>query len=286
MAFKRIKTYSELVMLPHTLFSLPFAAVSMLWAARGLPEWRVVLWILVAFVGARTGANALNRFIDRHIDAQNPRTAGRHLIKGSVRGYEVIMLSIVSFALLTLSAFMLNPLCLELLPLAIVGFIVYSYTKRFTWLCHIILGIACGGAPVGAWIAVTGRIVWPSIVLGAVVTLWVSGFDIIYGSQDYDFDKSAGLFSIPVRFGVKNALLISAAFHAAAVLLLLYLYFLLHLGAVYLTGVAAVSVLLYIEHKIVSPTNLSNAKIASYSINEIVSVVFFIFSALDIFILR
>lgn len=286
MVFKKLKTYSDLVMFSHTLFSLPFAAISMLWAANGLPPMRVIFWIMAAFIGARTGANALNRFIDRDIDAKNPRTAGRHMPRGVVKGYEVIILSAVSFGLLTLSAFMLNPLCVKLLPLAIVIFIIYSYTKRFTWLCHIILGIACGGAPVGAWIAVAGTIGWPSIVLGSVVTLWVAGFDIIYGSQDYDFDKSEGLFSIPVRFGVKNALIISTLFHIAAVLLLIYLYFIMHLGFLYLTGIGVVAALLYIEHRIVSPINLSNVKIASYNINEVVSVVFFIFAAADIFLSR
>lgn len=284
MAFKKLKTYSELVMFSHTLFSLPFAAISMMWAAKGLPSVRVILWIIVAFVGARTGANALNRLIDKDIDAKNPRTAGRHLPKGIVKNYEVIMLSIISFTLMAIAAFELNPLCVKLLPLAIIIFIFYSYTKRFTYLCHIILGIACGGAPVGAWIAVTGKIGWPSIVLGAVVMFWVAGFDIIYGSQDYDFDKKEGLFSIPVRFGIKHALEISSLFHIIAILLLIYLYFIMNMGFLYLVGVAIDAILLYIEHKIVSPNNLSNVKIASYNINEVVSVILFLFTAADIFL--
>ncbi|QCX34400.1 4-hydroxybenzoate octaprenyltransferase [Caloramator sp. E03] len=284
MVFKKLKNYSELVMFSHTLFSLPFAAISMLWAAKGLPSIKVVLWILVAFVGARTGANALNRLIDKDIDAKNPRTAGRHLPKGIVKNYEVVILSIISFSLMALAAFKLNPLCVKLLPLAIIIFIFYSYTKRFTYLCHIILGIACGGAPVGAWIAVTGKIGWPSIVLGAVVMFWVAGFDIIYGSQDYDFDKKEGLFSIPVRFGIKHALEISSFFHIIAILLLVYLYFIMNMGFLYLIGVSIDAILLYIEHKIVSPNNLSNVKIASYSINEVVSVVLFLFTVADIFL--
>ncbi|SKA87867.1 4-hydroxybenzoate polyprenyltransferase [Caloramator quimbayensis] len=286
MVFKKLKTYSELVMFSHTLFSLPFAAISMMWAAKGLPSMKVILWILVAFVGARTGANALNRLIDKDIDAKNPRTAKRHLPKGIVKNYEVVILSIISFSLMALAAFKLNPLCVKLLPLAIIIFIVYSYTKRFTYLCHIILGIACGGAPVGAWIAVTGEIGWPSLVLGAVVMLWVAGFDIIYGSQDYDFDKKEGLYSIPVRFGIKNALQISTIFHIIAILLLIYLYFIMNMGFLYLSGVVIDAILLYIEHRIVSPDNLSNVKIASYSINEVVSVVLFLFTAADILLLR
>lgn len=286
MVFSKLKTYGKLVMFSHTLFSLPFALISMFWAANGLPEFRVVFWILVALFGARNGANALNRLIDKDIDAKNPRTASRHLPTGVVKVYEVYGIIIACFLLLVLAAFMLNPLCIKLLPLAIFLFIIYSYTKRFTWACHLVLGIACGGAPVGAWIAVRGAIGWPSLLLGAVVTFWVSGFDIIYGTQDFNFDRANGIFSIPARFGIKNALRISALFHVIAVIILIYLYFLMDMGWLYLIGVAIITFLLFVEHKIVAPDNLKNIKIASYSINEIVSIVFFIFSALDIFILN
>ncbi|MEG6565452.1 UbiA-like polyprenyltransferase [Thermoanaerobacterium saccharolyticum] len=286
MVFKKIKQYADLVMFSHTLFSMPFAIVSMLWAANGLPKTRVFFWIIIALIGARTGANALNRLVDKDIDAKNPRTAGRHLPLGIVKSSEVFFIVVFSFALLVLAAYELNPLCLELLPLALFLFIIYSYTKRFTWACHIILGIACGGAPVGAWIAVTGKIGWPSLVLGAVVTLWVAGFDIIYGTQDYDFDKNNGLFSIPVKFGIKNALLISIFFHVIALLLLLYLYFYMKMGWLYLIGLIIIGYLLYREHSIVKPDNLKHVTIASYDINQIVSVLFFVFTALDIFLVR
>lgn len=286
MVFKKLKTYADLVMFSHTLFSLPFAATSMMWAANGFPSFKVIFWIIVAFVGGRTGANALNRLIDKDIDAKNPRTSQRHMPLGIVKDYEVIILSIVSFLLMALAAYKLNSLCLKLLPLAIVLFIFYSYTKRFTYFCHIILGIACGGAPVGAWIAVTGEIGWPSLVLGAAVMLWVAGFDIIYGSLDYEFDKKEGLYSIPVRFGIKYALEISAFFHFVVILIFIYLGFLMNMGFLYLSGVAIAAILLYIEHRIVSPQNLSNVKIASYSINEVISIVFFIFTAADILFLR
>lgn len=286
MVFKKIKQYAELVMFSHTLFSMPFAMVSMLWAANGLPKMSVFFWIIIALIGARTGANALNRLVDKDIDAKNPRTAGRHLPLGLVKSSEVFLIVVFSFALLVLAAYELNPLCLELLPLALFLFIIYSYTKRFTWACHVILGIACGGAPVGAWIAVTGKIGWPSLVLGAVVTLWVAGFDIIYGTQDYDFDKSNGLFSIPVKFGIKNALLISTFFHVIALLLLLYLYFYMKMGWIYLAGIIIIGYLLYKEHSIVKPDNLKHVTIASYDINQIVSVLFFVFTTLDLFVVR
>lgn len=286
MVLSKIKTYGNLVMFSHTIFSLPFAFVSMLIAANGMPSFRVFLWIAMAFLGARTGANAINRLIDKDIDAKNPRTANRHMPRGAVKSKEVIMLVVMSFALLAVSAFMLNTLCAALLPVAIFLFVLYSYTKRFTWACHIVLGIISGGAPVGAWIAVTGKISWIPLVLGAANALWVAGFDIIYGSQDVDFDRKEGLFSIPAVFGIENALIISSLFHAAAVTILIYIYFIAHMSWLFLIGIAIVAILLVIEHIMVSPTNLTNVNIASYGINQIVSIVFLVFSVADIFLMR
>ncbi len=284
MILKRIKLYGELVMFSHSIFSLPFALISMLWAAKGLPSVDTLFWVLLALVGARNGANALNRLIDQKIDAKNPRTAHRHLPQNLVEKYEVILLIIFCFALLFLSSYMLNPLCVKLLPVAIFLFIIYSYTKRFTWACHIILGIICGGAPVGAWIAVTGSIGWPAIVLGASATLWVAGFDIIYGTQDQEFDRKEGLFSIPARFGIKNALRIAAALHSGLVILLLYLYFLMKMGWLYLLGLVVITLLLYLEHYMVAPNKLQGVEIASYNINQVISIVLLVFTITDIFI--
>ena len=283
MVFNKVKKYFELVMFSHTLFSLPFGLVAMFWAAGGLPPLRTFFWILVALAGARNGANALNRIIDRNIDAKNPRTAERHMPRGAVKMKEAVLIVVICFALLTLAAFMLNPLCVLLLPLAIFMFFAYSFTKRFTWACHIALGVACGGAPVGAWIAVTGSIGWPSLVLGVVVTLWVAGFDIIYGTQDVGFDRDEGLFSIPAVFGIEAALVISTLFHIGVVVLLFYLYYLMHMGWFYLAGLAVITLLLAAEHLLVKSTRLNSVKIASYGINQIVSVVFLIFTTLDIF---
>lgn len=286
MVLQKLKTYGNLVMFSHTIFSLPFAFVSMLIASKGMPKLSVFFWIAVAFLGARTGANAVNRFVDRNIDAKNPRTAGRHMPKGAVKAYEVIALTVVSFLFLGVAAYMLNPLCFMLLPVAILLFLLYSYTKRFTWACHIVLGIISGGAPVGAWIAVTGSFAWTPFVIGAANALWVSGFDIIYGSQDVDFDRKEGLYSIPSVFGVKNALIISSLFHTAAVVILIYVYFIANMSWLYLIGLLIVAWLLYKEHSMVSPTNLTNVNIASYSINQLVSIVFLIFSVADIFLMR
>lgn len=182
-----------------------------------------------------------------------------------------------------ISAYMLNPLCLYLSPLAIAIFVIYSYTKRFTWLCHIILGIACGGAPVGAWIAVKGTIDIVPILLGAVVTAWVGGFDIIYATQDYNFDKENKLHSIPVFFGIKGSLIISSLMHIFSIGILFLLYYIMNMGIFYLIGLIIISILLFIEHKMVSPKDLKSMKIASYSINQIVSVLFLIFTSIDIF---
>lgn len=286
MVLQKIKTYGKLVMFSHTIFSFPFAFISMLIAADGMPKISVFFWIGVAFLGARTGANAVNRLIDKDIDAKNPRTAERHMPKGIVKSYEVIFITLVSFSLLALAAFMLNPLCVILLPAAIFLFIMYSYTKRFTWACHIVLGIISGGAPVGAWIAVTGKISWVALVMGAANALWVSGFDIIYGSQDVDFDREEGLYSIPAAFGIKNALIISSMFHIAAVIILIYIYFIANMSLVYLIGLTIIAGLLYKEHTMVSVNNLTNVNIASYNINQLVSIVFLVFSATDILMMR
>ena len=286
MVLQKLKTYGNLVMFSHTIFSLPFAFISMLIAADGMPKLSVFFWIGAAFLGARTGANAVNRLIDKDIDAKNPRTENRHMPRGAVKKLEVIFITVIRFALLSLAAFMLNPLCAMLLPVAIFLFLLYSYTKRFTWACHIVLGIISGGAPVGAWIAVTGKISWIALVLGAANALWVSGFDIIYGSQDVDFDRKEGLYSIPSVFGIKNALIISTLFHAAAVVILIYVYFIANMSWLYLIGLLRIMALLYKEHRMVSPNNLKDVNIASYSINQLVSIAFLVFSVADIFILR
>lgn len=280
----KLKTYGDLVMFSHTLFSLPFALISMLWAANGLPSLWTFFWMLVALAGARNGANALNRLVDKDIDAKNPRTAGRHLPKGTVGSLEAVLLVLFCFAVYIFAAFMLNPLCVILSPLPVLVFMIYSYTKRFTWACHLVLGIACGGAPVGAWIAVKGNITWTSLILGAIVTLWVAGFDIIYAVQDVDFDRGENLFSIPAVFGVKNALVISALFHLIVVGLLVYLSIIQNTGTFYLIGIGAAFILLLTEHVLVTPKHMRNVKIASYSINQVVSVVLLIFTSLDVFL--
>lgn len=284
MALNKIKTYGELVMFSHTLFSLPFALIGMIWAAKGLPNLETIFWILVALTGARNGANALNRWVDKDIDKKNPRTASRHMPKGLVNSYEVWGIVVVCFGIFLFAAYKLNPLCFKLTPIALFLFFIYSYTKRFTWACHIVLGVACAGAPVGAWFAVTGKFDFIPFILGAVVALWVAGFDIIYGTQDINFDRENGLFSIPAVFGLKGALIISAVFHFVMIILLIALYYILNLTWIYLIGIFISVILLTIEHYIVSPSNEKKMKIASYNINQIISPLILLFTVLDTFL--
>lgn len=281
----KLKEYGKLVMFSHTIFSLSFALVSMVIAAKGLPEISTLIWILVCFMGARTGANAINRVIDAEIDARNPRTAGRQLPKGEMKKTEVIIFTAVCFLVMLFGAYKLNWICLLLSPIALFLMIIYSYCKRFTYLCHLVLGVTCACAPVGAWLAITGELSLVPLFMGAANTLWVAGFDIIYGSQDYDFDRENGLHSIAAKFGVAGALLIAKLFHIVTLLCLLVIGILVpQFGIIYYLGLFLIAGLFIAEYKIVSPTNLTNVNIASYSINQIVSIVLLIFGLADAFI--
>ena len=279
---KKIKDYGKLVMFSHTIFSFSFALVSMLLAAEGIPKLRTLFWILVCFLGARTGANAVNRVIDAEIDARNPRTSGRQIPKGEMKKNEVILFTSLCFLVMLIGAWQLNLICFLLSPIALFLMIIYSYCKRFTYLCHLVLGVTCACAPVGAWLAVTGELSLLPLFMGAANTLWVAGFDIIYGSQDYEFDKANGLHSVPVKFGVKNALLIAKLFHIITVLCLLVIGVLApQLGLLYLLGLVVIIGLIIVEYRLVSPTNLTNVNIASYSINQLVSITLLISGVLD-----
>lgn len=280
----KLKDYGKLVMFSHTIFSLSFALVSMVLAAKGIPSIEKIFWILICFMGARTGANAINRVIDAKIDAKNPRTASRQIPKGEVKKGEVIIFTAICFFVMILGAYKLNPICLLLSPIALFLMIIYSYCKRFTFLCHLVLGVTCSCAPVGAWLAITGELSLIPLVMGVANTLWVAGFDIIYGSQDYEFDKKNGLHSIPVQFGVKNALYISAFFHSVTIVCLIFIGVLSpQLESIFLVGIIIIGGLFVKEYKMISPSNLTNANIASYSINQLVSIVLLVFGLVDAF---
>ena len=281
----KLKTYGELVMFSHTLFSLPFALMAMFIAADGLPSGRLFFWIMVALFAGRNGANALNRYVDAEFDQKNPRTAHRHIPAGLVKRNEALYITIVCYIVFVFAAWEINVICFLLSPVALALFTLYSYTKRFTWLCHVILGITCAGAPVGAWLAVTGSFSLVPLVFAAIVTLWVSGFDIIYGTQDIEFDRATGLFSIPARFGYKGALWIARIFHFMMWILLISLFFITNLGIVYIIGVMISGILLILEHYMVEPSHRAKMNFASYHINQIISMLLLTVTSFDVFYL-
>ncbi len=264
----------EMIKFEHTLFALPFALMGMLLAAGGVPQGRIVLWIVVAMIGARSAAMGWNRLVDREIDAANPRTASRALPAGLVTPGFVAFFVVASLALLLLAAWRLNPLCLKLSPLAILILLGYSYTKRFTWAAHLALGLALAGAPLGAWIAVTGSFAPTPFVLAGVVIAWVAGFDVLYALQDESFDRARGLASIPARFGTVAALAISVALHLVALALLASLPFVYPpgLGMAYWIGVAGCALLLAYQHAIVRPGDLSRLDAAFFTANGVLAL--------------
>jgi 4-hydroxybenzoate polyprenyltransferase len=256
----------------HTLFALPFALLAAFLAADGWPRAATLLKILLAMVGARSAAMAHNRLADRRLDAANPRTASRALPAGALSVGFVRVFLAGSVVLFLAAAASLNRLTLLLSPVALALLLTYSYTKRFTSLSHLVLGLCLGIAPVGAWIAVRGSIDWLPVLLGLAVLFWTAGFDVIYALQDESHDRAAGLRSIPARFGARNALWISAGFHAAMVILLLAVWRLSGGGAIFLAGIAATVAALVYQHAIVRPGHLSRVDSAFFTANGFVSV--------------
>ena len=281
---RKTRMFGELVMFSHTLFSLPFALISLVWAAGGVPPGYVLLWSLIALVAARNGANAFNRLADRQFDAANPRTAHRHLPSRLLHEREVTAFVVINFAIFILAAGMLNPLCLWLSPVAIVLICTYSYTKRFTWLCHLYLGFTIASAPIGAWFAVTGQFAFTPFVLGTIVMLWIGGFDIIYATQDIEFDRESGLWSVPGVFGMDNALFIARGLHTIMIFLLGSLFILQDLGWIYLTGILIAALLLAAEHNMVKPANRKRMNVASYNLNQVISMVILFCTMADYFL--
>ncbi|MDN5364415.1 MAG: 4-hydroxybenzoate polyprenyltransferase [Eubacteriales bacterium] len=282
MVWNRIREFGEMIKFEHTIFALPFAYLGAFLAQGKIPSAGKIFWITMAMVGARTAAMALNRIIDRHIDARNPRTAGRHLPTGKIKVGEAWVYVILSLLLLYISAARLNPLCVKLMPVAVIFLVGYSYTKRFTSLCHLILGITDGLAPLGGWIAVTGSFALPAWLLFAGVATWIAGFDIIYACQDVDFDRREGLYSIPARLGIASGLLVSRLFHFLTIVFFVLLGFSLQRGLFYWLGVVAAAVILAYEQSLISPHDLSRLNTAFFNMNGILSVVFFGFTLADI----
>ena len=262
----------------HSVFALPFAYIGMVLAARGFPTWEKVLWITVAMVGARTLAMATNRVADAHYDALNPRTAGRAIPSGLLSRLDMVALAAVGLAVMLVAAWRLNPLCLQLAPLAVVVLVGYSWTKRFTWLSHAVLGLADGCAPAGGWIAVTGAVDPPAALLGLAVLFWVGGFDLIYACQDVEFDRRHRLHSVPARFGIAAALRSAAAAHVCTLVLLALVGVAVGLGWLYWVGLVLAAGLLIHEHSLVKPDDLSRLGMAFFNVNGYVAIIVFVFT--------
>jgi len=283
----KISNYARLVRFSHTVFALPFALASLALAWPRHPvTWRAFLWILVAMVGARSAAMAFNRLVDKKFDALNPRTQGWELPQGTVKVLEATLLTAAMSLLFVVAAFQLSWICFWLSPVALAIIFFYSLTKRFTWAAHLFLGLALSIAPIGAWLAVAGSAVTfaeliTPLSLGLAVLFWLAGFDVIYSLQDREFDQNQGLHSIPVRFGVAGALRLSSCFHFVTVLLLASVGLFAQTGTIYWLGFAAVAVVLYWEHRIVAPDDLTRINKAFFDLNAYVSIGYFFATLAD-----
>lgn len=283
--FQKLQTTLAMIKFEHTLFALPFAFLGAVLAANGLPTLWQIVWITLAMVGARSAAMTFNRIADREIDAKNPRTSGRELPAGKLSVEFAWVFLITSVAVFLLAAWMLNWLTFALSPVALIVVLGYSYAKRFTSLAHLFLGAALAISPSAAWIAVRGTLDDPlPFLLSLFVLMWTAGFDVLYACQDHEFDRKAGLQSIPARFGIKNSLWIARLFHAQAFVVLLFLYLISGLGVVALIGVGAVAALLIYQHRLIKPTDLSRMNAAFFTTNAFVSVILFAAFGIAVFL--
>jgi len=276
------KEWSEMIKLEHTVFALPFALSGLILGSTNLPGWDVVLWTILAFTGARAGAMTLNRLIDSKIDARNPRTSSRAIPAGRIRGRDAAIFAILSFLIMLFAASHLPPLCLYLSPIALFWLSFYSYTKRLTWLCHIVLGIALGGAALGGWVAAGGMLDTAAPWLLALsVSTWVAGFDIIYACQDFEIDRKEKLHSIPSRFGIAAALNISTALHVVTVTSMSLLGAQINAGIAFWVGMVMIAGMLFYEHNLVKPNDLSKVNAAFFNVNGFVSILAFFAILID-----
>jgi len=278
--FRRTRTLFEMIKIEHSVFALPFALVGALLAARtagSWPRWTAFAWIVVAMVGARSAAMTFNRIADVKYDRENPRTKNRALVTGALSLNFAWVFLLLSCLALVVAAWRLNPLAFKLSPVALAILLFYSYTKRFTSWSHLVLGLCLGISPAAAWIAIRGSLDWRMLILCAAVTLWVGGFDILYACQDVDFDKSTGLYSVPKRFGVRQAMFISRAMHVLVILLLAFLAISFSLSWLAWAGIVVVALLLGYEHSLVSPDDLSRLNAAFFTVNGYISLLFLLF---------
>ncbi len=278
---EKLNSFLKMIKVEHTLFAFPFALTGAIIAANGLPDLKTLFWIGIAVLGGRSGAMGLNRVADAKFDAKNPRTSNREIPAGKLSIKEGWIYVIISFLIYEFAAYMLNPLCFKLSIIPLFVFILYSYTKRFTYLCHAVLGVALGLAPIGAWVAVKGTVNIGIVLLGLAVTFWVVGFDIIYAVQDIDFDKNEGLYSIPVLIGTHNSLYLARLLHLIAFSLFFYIKFYFDLSWLYLIGVLVSGVFMFKEHSMIKPDDLKNLDMAFFNMNAYISLCIFVFTFLD-----
>ncbi len=279
---RSVREWAEMIKIEHTVFALPFALTGLFLASPEIPGLLTIAFTVLAFAGARAAAMTLNRLIDSKIDARNPRTKERAIPQGRISKRSAIVGALLSFSIMLLAASQLPTICLQLSPIAIVWLSFYSFTKRFTWLCHIVLGIALGGAALGGWVAAGGSLALAAPwILSIAVTTWVAGFDIIYACQDVEFDRNEQLHSMPSRFGIGPALTISRALHVVTVSALFLLSRFIHFGWPYWVGLALVAAMLIFEHSIVKEDDLSRVNAAFFTVNGIVSILVFFTILLD-----
>jgi 4-hydroxybenzoate polyprenyltransferase len=283
---KNLRVTLEMIKWEHSVFALPFALCGAMLAAGGVPTLHQLIWIVVAMVAARSAAMSFNRLADASIDAANPRTRARALPAGVLTQSFVRTFVVMSSAIFVFSAWQLNRLAFLLSPVALAILLLYSYTKRWTRWSHVVLGFALGIAPAAAWIAIRGSLDPRILFLTAAVTFWVAGFDVLYACQDYDFDQEAGLHSLPRYCGIANALWIARLFHLSMLFLLAALVWAFNLGGLAIVGVFVVFLLLAYEHSLVSKDDLSKLNAAFFTMNGIISVIFFVFLALDLLLRR
>ena len=275
---------ASLVRIEHTVFALPFAYVGAFLSLDAWPGLANVVWVTVAMVGARTLAMSINRLVDAEVDARNPRTANRELPSGALSRAQVLGLCLLSLAVFLVAVFQLDPAVRWLWPIPVVMFVIYPYLKRITWLCHLWLGGCLGLAPLGAWLAMTGTAPWEAWAIGAAVALWVAGFDLFYSLFDLDHDRAEGLHSWAVRFGERGVFIGARVLHSGTVALLALAGWGLDVSLFYWLGVAATAALLAYEHSIVRPGDLRRLDAAFFTLNGVISVVFFVFVALDVLV--
>jgi 4-hydroxybenzoate polyprenyltransferase len=276
------RRFASLVKIEHTVFALPFAYIGALLSVNEVPSAHDILWITLAMVGARSLAMGLNRIVDAEIDARNPRTATRELPAGLLSRSQVVVFCALAFALYLIACFQLDPIVRWLWPIPVVGFVVYPYLKRFTWLSHLWLGAVDGLAPVGAWVAITGQLPWEAWALGAAVAAWIAGFDLFYSLFDREVDLQEGLYSVASRFGVRGVFVGARLLHVATVLLLAAVGLGLDVGWFYWLGVAVVAALLSYEHSLIRPNDLRRLDAAFFTVNGVISVVFLLFVLADV----